>query len=501
MNILLIHTYMTTEREEFIQVLSEPLGLISLATYIEAKFKEAVRPKILDLYAMGFDKIRERADGRIIRGLSEEKEIIRLLKEDNPAIVGIQNNFTGYANDAMEIAAIVKKALPEAVVVIGGAHASYDSKNILKKHACVDYIVRGEGEITFCELIEAIRSGNDLNNINGLTYRDLSGNVVMTPDRGLIKDIDLLPIPNRKYVDMNTYLQLNRKSFPLAMKYPVATIMASRGCPYNCIFCSTKNMWGRRWRGRSPKNVIREIEDLVLNYGVKEIVFYDDQFMVDKKWVHEICDLIINNKYGISLALPAGISVWNADEDVLRKMKKAGFYRLQMPIESGNLNSLKFIRKPIKLEAVLKLIKTASKIGFWTSANFIIGFPHETGEEIKQTVDFAYNCGIDYPFFFIAKPYYGAEMYDIYKKEGLLKNEADISSSVFVGKNDTHYFTAEELTKMRVAAERGFLKNKIRWSLVPSNFFNYILPKITSLTGLRFLINIMLLFIAGKQKR
>lgn len=140
-------------------------------------------------------------------------------------------------------------------------------------------------------------------------------------------------------------------------------------------------------------------------------------------------------------------------------------------------------------------------MGFWTSANFIIGFPYETKEEIRQTIDFAYNCGVDYPFFFIAKPYAGAEMYDIYQKEGLLKNDEEANSSVFVAKSDTVHFTAEELTKMRVDAENGFIGHKLRWCLKPSNFINYILPKFFSLRGIRYSLKVFVSLMSGKHRR
>jgi magnesium-protoporphyrin IX monomethyl ester (oxidative) cyclase len=501
MKVLLIHTYITSDSKEFIQTLSEPLGLISLATNIKKQFEEEVDLGILDLYADGYNYVKDRGEGRITRGISEESKIINLIQESNPDIIGIHCNFTGYANDALEVARIAKKALPNSVLVMGGAHASYDSENILKDFQFIDYIVRGEGEITFCELIKAVISGNNINNIDGITYRDNDGKVLMTPTRGLVEEIDTIGKPDRRYIDMKKYMYLNSKSFPLAMKYPVATIMASRGCPYNCIFCSTKNMWGRRWRGRSPNSIICEIEELIASYGIKEIVFYDDQFLVDKKWVVNICDLIIEKKLNISLSLPAGISVWIADKELLIKMKKAGFYRLNLPIESGNLNSLKFIRKPVKLKSVLEIIKCASRLGFWTSANFIIGFPYETKDEINETIDFAYKCGIDYPFFFIARPFPGSEMYDIYKSKGLLKNKLETSSSVFVAKGDTLYFTAEELTHMRSDAEKNFLKFKLFWCLKPRNFINYILPKISSLSGIIYVLKIMRLFLLGKHKR
>ncbi|MFA5779099.1 MAG: radical SAM protein [Elusimicrobiota bacterium] len=501
MKIILIHTYITSDRKEILPTLCEPLGLISLTTYIESQFKSKVDIKILDLYAMGFNKVRKRDNGRLSIGISDEKEIIDLIKDENPEIVGIQCNFTGYANDAMEVAKVVKKALPDTVIVVGGAHASHNSENILNKHPYIDYIIRGEGEITFYEFIKAIRDGSSVCNIHGITYRDKDGNVFVTSEREIIKDINVLPIPDRKYLDMKMYAHINRKVFQWARKYPAAVIMASRGCPYNCIFCSTKNMWMRRWRERSPENIIREIEELITNYGVKEICFSDDQFFVEKKWVHEICDIIIEKKYNISLSITSGVSIWLADEHLLRKMKKAGFYHLNFPIESGNLNSIRFIGKPIEPEVVLKTIKFANKLGFWTSANFLIGFPYETKKEIMETINFAYTCGVDFPDFLIATPLPGAEMYNIYKKEGLIKDETETDGNFFVAKCNTLHCTAEELMEIRSDAAKGFFKRKLCWYLKPSNFINYLFPKVSSLDDMRYFMKLLFLSVLGKYKR
>ncbi len=501
MKILLIHTYITSERHEFIQTMSEPMGLLCLATYLESQFKNEIDVGILDLYAMNSGKVSLRGDGRLSRGFSDEKEIIPRLRESKADIVGIHCNFTGYARDAYEVAAMVKKALPGAVVVMGGAHASYASVSILEKNASVHYIVRGEGEITFCELIKAIQAKRNPGEIEGVTYRDGNGRVIKTADRPLVRDIDHLPVPDRKFIDMKTYLALNRQTFPLAMKHPVASLMASRGCPYDCVFCSTKNMWSRRWRGRSPRLILREIEDLTAGFGVKEISFSDDQFLANPKWVHEICDGILEKRMNIALSLPSGASVWNADPPLLSKMKKAGFYRLQLPIESGNLRSLAFIRKPIKLDQVLKVIRCACRLGYWTSANFLIGFPYETKDEIMETVRFAYRCGIDYPFFFIAKPFAGAEMNEIFKKEGLIRGDEEVGSSVFVAKHNTLHLSAGELNRIRRDAERGFLKYKLLWSLNPSHFVDYILPRFLSWEGVGYFFKIVCAVILGKHRR
>jgi len=499
--ILLIHPYISFEDADFIQALSEPLGLLYLATYAQNYFKKSIKIKILDLYALGYSTKIHCDDGRIVQGISSEDQIIRLIKKEKPDVIGIHCNFTGYFQDAVEIAALSHKAVSKAKIVMGGAHASQDTKNILLKHSFINFIVRSEGEITFCKLIECFQRKNpQFNKVLGLAYRKKNGQIQINPDRELMIDLNITL--NRKLIDMEAYKIINKQSFPLTMNYPVATVMASRGCPYNCIFCSTKNMWRRQWRTRSPEHIVMEIDDLVKNYGIREITFNDDQFLINKDWVHKICDLIISRKYSISLALPAGTSVWLADEALLKKMKKAGFYRLCFPIESGSSQTIKFIRKPVKFDVVLNIIKTANRLGFWTFANFIIGFPYETKKSIKETIKFAYNCGVDWPFFFIAKPFAGADMYDLYLKEGLIRSSgANTGNSVFVAKNDTLHFKASKLQQMRLAAEKGFLKHKIRWCLNPSNFFGQILPKIMSVNGMFFSLKIVKVMLQGGYKR
>jgi len=501
LRVLLINPYFTAEQSEFIQVLSEPLGLISLATYVEQESQGKFAVAILDLYALGYDQVQLHANGRQTTGLSDAREIRRRIADWRPDVVGIHCNFTGYAEDAFQIAGLVKQADPQIKLILGGAHASYAWQKILNEHGEIDFIVCGEGEVTFFELLNNLSAGHNPAEVRGIACRDGAGGILSTPARELIADIDRLPVPQRKFIDMPTYLKLNKMSFPLARKNPVATVMASRGCPYNCIFCSTKNMWGRRWRGRSPENIVREIEGLVREYGVKEVAFYDDQFVVRKEWVAEICERVIERRFGIALSLPAGTSVWTADEPLLRKMKRAGFYRLTLPIESGNPETLKFIRKPVKLEKVTDTIHSALRLGFWTAANFIIGFPYETRDEIMRTIRFAYDCDIDYPFFFIARPFPGAEMYDIYQKEGLLKDEAGTSSSVFIAKCDTLHLSAQELMQIRDRAEKGFLPHKFFWCLNPRNFFGYVLPRFSSLEDIQYALKIIQALFLGKHKR
>lgn len=477
MKILLIHPYITSDGRD--TVLTEPLGLAYLAACLTEH-----EVKIIDLYAMGFNELTE-VDGLFRRGISEEKKIAEMIKAFSPDVVGITCNFTSYAPDAYEVAQIAKSSINKTLIVLGGAHASMNSEEVLGENKCVDVVVRGEGEITFRELIEAHDAGRELNNIAGITYREPDGEIISNPKRPLISDLNVLPMPDRSKLQMDTYLNINSMSMPFAKREPVATLMTSRGCPFNCIFCSTKVVWERKFRPRTAENVISEIEHLVSAYGVREIAIMDDQFVANKARVHQICDMLIEKRVNVTISIPSGTSVWIVDEALLRKMRKAGFYRLCFPIETGNLNSLRFIRKPIDLQKAKETIKLANRLGFWTQGNFMIGFPYETREEIQETIEYAYQSGLDYALFYIAKPHAGSEMYDIFEQEGLLPEiarGANHENSYY----DTKTMTAFELQDLRDKASNGYLWAKLSSYLNPINFCSYVLPKVSSPEGFMY---------------
>lgn len=487
MKILFIQPYITVENPN--TFLTEPLGLLSLASYLDSLLHEKVKIKILDLFALGYEQCLK--NGTLyIKGISPKYEILRHLNKFNPNIVGITCNFTAYAEDSLEVAKIIKESFPKTFMVMGGAHATMEANSILKNHIHIDCIVRGEGEQTFYELVNAMRNNTYLEHIKGISYRDKNNNIISNADRELLENLDLLPVIDRKYIDIERYKKITCCALPFTKNNPVATIMTTRGCPFNCIFCSTKIMWRRLWRARSPKNVIKEIEYLVNELGYKEIAIQDDQFVLDVKRVHEICDYIIQKKLNISLSIPSGTSIWLVDGDLLKKMKKAGFYRLCFPVETGNQNTLKFIRKPVNLAKVKETIKMANKLGYWTQGNFIIGFPYETKEEIEETIKYAYNSGLDYVIFFIAKPYAGSEMYDIFKKENLL-DQIVRSSHIERSDYDTVTLKAQELMEIHEKAVKGFLIYKLFFYIKPINFFNYLLPKMRTPKDIKYAFKIL----------
>lgn len=494
MKVLLIQPYITTDNPD--TALTEPLGLLSLASYLEQNFSYEVEVSILDLFALGYDQSRKR-DEMYVKGTFEKDEIHKHVKRFQPDIVGISCNFTAYAQDSLEVAKLIKDFSADVAVVVGGAHVTMEAENILMNYAYIDYVVRGEGEIALYELVSAIKNNIGVENIRGISYKGSDGQIVHNPDRELIGDLNVLPIPQRKYIDMEKYKRINSDALQFARNNPVATIMTSRGCPFNCIFCSTKIMWRRHWRAQSPEKVLMEIEYLVNEYGIREIAIYDDQFLVDKKRVDRICEFIIEKNLNLSLSIPSGTSIWLVDGDLLKKMKKAGFYRLCFPIETGNENTLKFINKPVNLVKVRETIRLTNKLGFWTQGNFIIGFPYETKEEIMETIKYAYDSGLDYAIFFIAKPYAGSEMYDIFKKEGLLDTIAR-SSHIERSDYDTKTIKAAELSKLHSSAVKGFLIHKFIFYMKPDNFYNYLLPKFHSYQDLKYIIKIFLILFREK---
>lgn len=496
MNVVLIHPYITVYDPNI--YLSEPLGLLCLASYLKHIFGADVQVTILDLYVMGADKPKRRGDLYVL-GIDDEAYVQAEINKLRPDLIGITCNFTAYAMDALEVAAMVKRAMPAVPVVLGGAHATIEAESILRDNPSVDFVARGEGEITLEQLVRALRGECAIENVAGVSYRtsnqmakstELEA-VVSNPPRELIKNLDTLPIPNRSFIDMDRYKLLNKEVVWYVRKEPVATIMTSRGCPYNCIFCSTNVVWGRRWRPRSINNVVKEIEMLVSEYGIREIVINDDQFWTKKSRVLEFCDYFIKSGLNLSFTVDSGTSPWLVDEELLIKMRQAGFYALRFPIESGNEQTLKFIRKPINLQKTKELIVIANKLGYWTSSNLIIGFPFETREQIMETIRYAYDSALDFTSFLIAKPNAGSDLYEIFKSEGLLDKNVVHASHFYRSDYDTTTMTADELNKIIAKASGGWFIHKFFFYLNPRNFYVHLFPKLKSRDDFRYFFKTM----------
>lgn len=482
MNVLLIHNYIASSTPDL--YLNEPIGILALATYV-ARHPLGVHYNVgvLDLYALGHDRVIR--DGALFNiGLSEEQEIVARVAPHQPAVIGVSCNFTTYVTSVLRTVTILKRHFPQAVVVVGGAHATMDAPGILA-HSPTDVVVRGEGEATFLELLEALRVGQPLDEVAGLTFRR-DGEIVATPDRPLMKGIEDLPIPDRRYIDQDLYSRINKRMYFLSRGRKVASVFTSRGCPFECTFCSTKVVWERRFRPWSEEKVLEELDLLVREYGVEEIIINDDQFFTNKKRVHAILDGILARPWKIYINIASGTSVWLVDREILAKLRQAGMYRVTFPIETGSANTRDYIKKKIDFERTRELVEQANQLGMWTYANFIVGFPYETREEILQTIEYATSLGLDNATFFVAKPYAGSEMYQDFMREGLL--DAIDPSHMGEASHDTKTLTRGELQTLIAEANRRNVRAVLSNYLSPAFFVRCFWPKIRTLDGFLYFL-------------
>lgn len=462
--VLLFNQYFSSTRESPDNILATlPINLLSLASYL--------RDKKIDckIYELGiFDLGRAIFENNRVRCGISDKEIIAIIESENPKVIGIGCMYSRHYIDIIPISRLIKNIDPSIKVVLGGNHATAFCDMVLKEPT-IDFVVRGEGEITFYELCYTILSNNNsYKNIDGFAYKDKSGNIIKTKNRELIKTLDELPI-DYSILDVNRYANVSYKS-PFLMRYPAIGITSSRGCPGSCVYCTVKAVWGRTWRGKSAKKTVDEIELLHKRYGVREFAFLDDSASLNKKRWSNICEEIIDRKLNIRWTTPNGIAHWTLDKLTLEKMKEAGCYRVTFGIESGNVETRRFLGKPYPLLQAKEMIRHANKIGMWTICTNILGFPYETKEAMGETLRFAQESGTDFATFFLLAPHVTSDVYNFFKKEGLLDFDHIFNENIFNEEkyeemnqivNDgglpTKYFTSEELKQMQIKAYKNFV--------------------------------------------
>lgn len=495
-DILLFNPYYSQRKEYFsFYTPAPPLGLMYLASYLR---KHKVKSKIYELGVFEMEDVKVQKD-RVRFGVSD-KEIREILKKEKPKIVGITSMYSIYYRDVMEIARTIKKYNKNIKVVIGGNHPSSYFKYVLKDRN-IDFVVIGEGEATLLELCQTIlKERKDFSRIEGIAYF-MDKKIAVTNPRPLIRNLDEIPFPARDMIDLEKYA-LPAKDSPYLMRHPVSTIITSRGCPGRCVYCTVKAVWGRTWRGRSAKNVVDEIEELVDKYGIRELAFLDDSASVNKQRWSEICDEMIKRKIKIKWMTPNGIAHWTLDKELVKKMYRAGCYRITFGIESGNPETRQFLGKPYALKQAKELLEFANKLGMWTICTNIIGFPYEKMESIRDTIEFAKKCGTDFACFYLLIPQPTSDVYQYFKKEGLLNldhylEDLSVNGDEFEKINyvlnetgsDTVCFKKEELREIQKKAYREFIIHRaLSYLINPTRIFQ----KINSLEDLKYVTRLLL---------
>jgi radical SAM superfamily enzyme YgiQ (UPF0313 family) len=289
-----------------------------------------------------------------------------------------------------------------------------------------------------------------------------------------VKDLDSLPFPARHLLPpLSEY-----HSSPISSRnHPIGTLITSRGCPNQCAFCDRK-IFGNLTRFRSPKNVVDEIEELMHKYGAREIRFWDDTFTSNQKRVSDICDEMINR--GIKVPWTCLTRVNNVSKELLQKMKEAGCWQVSYGLESGNRDMLDKMQKGITLEQSADAVRWANEAGLETRAYFVIGFPGETRETIRDTVNFAKSLKLDAANFYMFTPYPGTEVFDRLDKEGLILHK---------DYRFYHEMTDEKTSKLPYIPS-GFTENEIKsiYSNIHKEFYfnpRFILRQLSHMRSLK----------------
>lgn len=327
-------------------------------------------------------------------------EVKENIERYSPDIIGI-TMLTGTYKSAENIGRIAKELNENVVVVVGGTHPTVLPEETIKNEF-FDYVVRGEGDYTFLDLV----NGTGVEDIPGLTYINKRGEIVNNPDREFIVDIDSLPFPRR-----DVYLNDTRY-----MDY--GYIMTGRGCPFECTFCASKKVWKGYVRFRSPENVVEEVKHVHDKYGTGFFYFVDDTFTLNKNRTKKICELL--NECDLDINWICDTRVDNIDEELLRLMKESGCVRVKIGVESGSERILKMVKKKITKKQVRDCVSLIKKVGIDLTIYLMIGFPTETEEEMRETLDFARELEPTYYSLSILAPYPGTEIYDTIIRNGII---------------------------------------------------------------------------------
>jgi len=372
-----------------------PLGILYLAAMLE---KESISVQVLDAAVEKFS-------------LDETFERIRFI---SPKIIGLSVCTPDY-QIIDKFAYLVKKHFPEIKIVMGGPHPALDPDGVLS-FSHIDFVIRGEGEYSFLEFCRALLKGDEdqFRKISGLSYKK-NGRTIHNYDRSMIENLDKIPFPARHLVPLVKYRNYGR----VYKRKPVGVMITSRGCPLQCIFCAHE-IFGRKYRFMSAPRIVEEIKLLKERYGVKEILFREDNFTAHRKRVFEFCDILIKEKIDITWMCLADAN--SITEEMAIRMKEAGCWHIGIGVESGNQGIIDVLKKNIKLERVETVFNFLHKVGIKTLAFFMIGNYVDTKKTIADTIHFANRLNTDFAIFTITTPFPGTELFDLAVANNLITN-------------------------------------------------------------------------------
>ncbi len=419
------------------------------------------------------------------QGFSAER-LVHWIKSQDPDLVGF-TTLTITTLFADKVAKLLKEELPEIPVVYGGYHATINHRRILKEQPFVDFVVRGEGETIVVELADALESGKNIEGIRGISFRE-NGRIHVNQDSPLTEDINSISFPDRSLLQ-HEYLGVINGFRTTIEKF--TTIVSSRGCPYNCTFCAASVHGRRKWRGRSPENIMEELSYLS-DQGFGQIYFVDDSFTVKSSRVIELCRQMKKEDLDMYWATETRVNL--AEKEMLRTMKQSGCTGLYFGIESAIPWILEYYRKRITLQMAKQAIKNCNDVGMDSFASFILGAPGETLAEIWATIMFASKIGVDFPDFHILGAGPGMPIWDDLVHQGYVDEDKYWRTGVLVPDVVPNAVPSEKIIELIRRGFRHFLtrpkyitRQLIKTCMNP--FRRKVLRINTSLNNLRRLVN------------
>jgi anaerobic magnesium-protoporphyrin IX monomethyl ester cyclase len=410
-----------------------PLGMLYIATYLR---ENGVDVSIIDEAAQGYSL----------------KGTVDWVKKENPDILGF-STCSSSGRKAALIAEKVKQENPGIVTVFGNFFATFNAERILKKYPFVDMIVRGEGEQTSLELAKCLEKNGDLKKVLGINFRN-NGQIISTPDRPLIKDIDSIPFPDREMLDAEYH---NTTAGLVVAPKKFSGFLSSRGCVFKCRFCGCRRLARNLWRSRSVDNIMEELH-LLSSQGYKQFLFVDDNFTLNPKRVINLCQRLKKEKVDIEFFAEGRVD--NCPQNMLQEMERANCKMIYFGIENATQKVLDYYDKRTTPQQAEDASKKARKVGIDVIvASFILGAPNETRKEIQNTLKFAQKIRVDIPQFNILATFPGTDIWEELKMQGVLDEEKHWETGVLVPEVSPDAVPCEEIEQMiHDAYQRFFIR-------------------------------------------
>lgn len=407
-------------RYSFAPQRTQPLGL----AYVAAVIREAGHDvEMVDAIGENVERLLPLGTDLLLNGLTSD-EILERIRPDAD-IIGISCMFSVEWPNVKALIRKIHQAYPRAILVGGGEHFTALPDFSMEDCRELSFLVLGEGEETFAELIDALQNGTPVDQLTGVAYRS-DGKCAARPRTGRIRDIDNLPLPAWDLVPLENYLQGGLGHG--IQRGRNISMLASRGCPFQCTFCTSPFMWTTRWLARDPEKVVDEIEGYIQKYRIDNVDFLDLTAIIKKEWIIAFAKSLMRRNIRVTWQLPVGTRSEAIDREVAEHLYQSGCRNMGFSPESGSPVTLKQIKKMVHLGHIQQSMRDCLVAGLNIKFNIIIGFPEETHREIWKSLWFLLKMsfyGAHDASLFPFAPYPGSELFQDLRRSGAIPAKLD----------------------------------------------------------------------------